>query len=170
MQDWYPRTQSVSGRSVNWLLSMMRPCRMHGRWTSNQPCVYPPPGSSPESARVRSKLVTVLPFLCLLNSTLLWGWSSELQNGFSLIISAFPPGSSFFSVWPVSPSSPYAVKMRPLHSLTAVFNLISLAFSHLPPPPKDVITVQSKFNNGITISYKEVPNDGALSWEHQSWD
>lgn len=47
--------------------------------------------------------------------------------------------------------------MRFILSFAACVNLFELACSqYFPPIPENVTTVQSKFNNGISISYKEV--------------
>lgn len=47
--------------------------------------------------------------------------------------------------------------MRFVLSFAACVNLFELACSqYFPPIPENVTAVQSKFNNGISISYKEV--------------
>lgn len=38
----------------------------------------------------------------------------------------------------------------------ASIQLLGLARCQFPPPLEDVVTIQSKFGNGISISYKEV--------------
>ncbi|KAL8782900.1 MAG: hypothetical protein Q9213_005012 [Squamulea squamosa] len=45
--------------------------------------------------------------------------------------------------------------MRSPFLLLASVQLLGLARSQFPPPLEDVVTVQSKFGNGISISYKE---------------
>lgn len=50
--------------------------------------------------------------------------------------------------------------MRFVLSFAAYANLFELALSqYFPPIPENVTTVQSKFHNGISISYKEVQLD-----------
>lgn len=50
--------------------------------------------------------------------------------------------------------------MRFILSFAVCANLLELACSqYFPPIPENVTTVQSKFNNGISISYKEVQRD-----------
>ncbi len=49
--------------------------------------------------------------------------------------------------------------MRFILSVVACVHLIELACSQFPPIPENVTSVQSKFHNGISISYKEVQCD-----------
>lgn len=46
--------------------------------------------------------------------------------------------------------------MRSLLFSLASIQLLGLARCQFPPPLEDVVTIQSKFGNGISISYKEV--------------
>ena len=51
--------------------------------------------------------------------------------------------------------------MRSILVVTAIVHLIRLArCQYFPPIPENVQTVQSKFHNGISISYKEVQHNG----------
>ena len=49
--------------------------------------------------------------------------------------------------------------MRTVHSLAVIAGLIASASAQFPPPIEGVTTIQSKFGNGISISYKEVCSD-----------
>lgn len=47
--------------------------------------------------------------------------------------------------------------MRGLSSLAYAFSLLAVATAqYFPPIPENVTTLQSKFGNGVSISYKEV--------------
>ena len=46
--------------------------------------------------------------------------------------------------------------MRSVLVWLASIQLLGLARCQFPPPLEDVVTIQSKFGNGISISYKEV--------------
>ena len=42
------------------------------------------------------------------------------------------------------------------HSLAVIGSLIEMASAQFPPPVQGVTTIESKFGNGVSISYKEV--------------
>ena len=56
--------------------------------------------------------------------------------------------------------------MGSLLVLAVAIGLLSRAFSQFPPAPEGVTTIKSKYNNDITISYKEVDEWGLDSFPH----
>lgn len=79
----------------------------------------------------------------------------ELYISLLLLLLRFITVNSHWLLTVITGCSILAV-MRSVLVWLASIQLLGLARCQFPPPLKDVITIQSKFGNGISISYKEV--------------